>query len=830
MSPHPPAHALTIAVVLVTLASAAAANPPILGHNTCYDMPFIIPGPPPPIGEPTAILRFETPYTEVSSRPSCAGNFPVYNDIWVEFQAASTAYMFDLCGPSTAQVPDLLATVYRYTNPSSPCSTRVEIACIDDTPDCGGGLPGQPAGRLPRLRLYGLVPGDNYAVQVIARGFGGTECDTPPCTQGDYTLSIYPIDPPPCTLDVPPSIPAEGEPNPCSLETRTNDGCLLSPPGFSTIALGESRHGTSFNDGVLPDEDWYRVLVAPPGTLLTMSLRAEFDGEMQIVTHAPGQLCVQTVAASSTFADCGPTQYLTASVGGGEHFLVVRPTSLIDCQDPHRNYQLSVTADPMLPVTGACCSGTTCFQEVKAACWAIGYAYYGDLVECDDIACVVCPPAAIAENEPMICPAHGYVDSFNGGCDFFPPSPPLSQASFATPYCAISGTMYNAPPPDNTQNQRDSDWWRFNLSGVPVGEQRRIAVHLLTEFPAQVMIVNPRLGAAPCIEWDQYVVATDFVTPGIPSTVAACVTKRMGSLFLGDVWVIIRPATFGPPSEIPCGVRYTFEVGVELCTQPGACCLIAPNGVSGGCQMLTETQCAAQGGRFFGENVPCTNVCCPCEPSDAPELEPACGDPVDNVNGGCGSPTLAFGTQLATPGSTICGTSLLSPMQWDTDWFTYTHPGGNIIFSITAEFAPQFGIVKPGPGATPAEQCYAFQVLTIGSGVACVEHAVALAAPPGVYWLWIGPDLSNNAAFVCGRAYRATVTSEAPPAGCTGDVDCDDVVNFFDIDPFVEALGYPGGAGWPHACPWANADCDGDSDVDFFDIDPFVARLGAACP
>jgi hypothetical protein len=59
------------------------------------------------------------------------------------------------------------------------------------------------------------------------------------------------------------------------------------------------------------------------------------------------------------------------------------------------------------------------------------------------------------------------------------------------------------------------------------------------------------------------------------------------------------------------------------------------------------------------------------------------------------------------------------------------------------------------------------------------------------------------------------------------DLNCDGVVDFDDVDPFVSAIGtdplawnltHPG-------CHWLNADCDYDGDVDFDDIDPFVALL-----
>jgi len=65
--------------------------------------------------------------------------------------------------------------------------------------------------------------------------------------------------------------------------------------------------------------------------------------------------------------------------------------------------------------------------------------------------------------------------------------------------------------------------------------------------------------------------------------------------------------------------------------------------------------------------------------------------------------------------------------------------------------------------------------------------------------------------------------------GCAGDLNCDGQVDFDDIDLLVEALNYPGGAGWPYECAWTNGDCNGDGNVNFDDIDPFVARIGATC-
>lgn len=69
---------------------------------------------------------------------------------------------------------------------------------------------------------------------------------------------------------------------------------------------------------------------------------------------------------------------------------------------------------------------------------------------------------------------------------------------------------------------------------------------------------------------------------------------------------------------------------------------------------------------------------------------------------------------------------------------------------------------------------------------------------------------------------------------CPGDTDCDGVVTFADIDPFVARLGCPSNdplaCNTPIACPWSNADVNGDGSVTFADIDPFVGMLGTTCP
>lgn len=60
-----------------------------------------------------------------------------------------------------------------------------------------------------------------------------------------------------------------------------------------------------------------------------------------------------------------------------------------------------------------------------------------------------------------------------------------------------------------------------------------------------------------------------------------------------------------------------------------------------------------------------------------------------------------------------------------------------------------------------------------------------------------------------------------------GDLNCDQIVNNFDIDPFVLALTNPAqyATQYPN-CNRSNADVNGDGLVNNFDIDAFVALLG----
>lgn len=78
-------------------------------------------------------------------------------------------------------------------------------------------------------------------------------------------------------------------------------------------------------------------------------------------------------------------------------------------------------------------------------------------------------------------------------------------------------------------------------------------------------------------------------------------------------------------------------------------------------------------------------------------------------------------------------------------------------------------------------------------------------------------------------SFSFTVGSTCP--GARGDADCSGNIDFFDIDPFLDALFDPSGYLAAYCGgSFCAADVDCSSNVDFFDIDPFLECLFAACP
>ena len=88
------------------------------------------------------------------------------------------------------------------------------------------------------------------------------------------------------------------------------------------------------------------------------------------------------------------------------------------------------------------------------------------------------------------------------------------------------------------------------------------------------------------------------------------------------------------------------------------------------------------------------------------------------------------------------------------------------------------------------------------------------------------PDYEWDFALHAVRGAMAALIDLAVLAGQPGDLNCDGILDAFDIDPFVLALTSPQAyqLAFPD-CNIMNADINGDGEIDAFDIDPFVELL-----
>ena len=92
---------------------------------------------------------------------------------------------------------------------------------------------------------------------------------------------------------------------------------------------------------------------------------------------------------------------------------------------------------------------------------------------------------------------------------------------------------------------------------------------------------------------------------------------------------------------------------------------------------------------------------------------------------------------------------------------------------------------------------------------------------------WFYFEFHNFAQGPSGPEWTASFACGA--RGKKGDMNCDGVVNFDDIDAFVLALSDP--VSYDAAYPWGaveNADVNGDGQVNFNDVNPFATLLGVS--
>ena len=141
--------------------------------------------------------------------------------------------------------------------------------------------------------------------------------------------------------------------------------------------------------------------------------------------------------------------------------------------------------------------------------------------------------------------------------------------------------------------------------------------------------------------------------------------------------------------------------------------------------------------------------------------------------------------------------------------------------------------------------CCVGSTCTVYSQAACTARGGtykgnATTCPGSPPWCNVAPTGACCTNYVCTVTTQAACTGIWKGAGtsctsgvckCIGDVNCDGLINYADINPFVKALGSLSlwQAQYPN-CPWQNCDINGDSLVNYADINPFVAKLSNTGP
>ena len=500
---------------------------------------------------------------------------------------------------------------------------------------------------------------------------------------------------------------------------------------------------------------------------------------------------------------------------------------------------------------GACCfhdpdCARPCVENTYAQCSGLGGEWLGFQTTCAaDCCCIVCRDGIEGdpEGEPLCGPE--YKDTYNGGCLDNPPTPKALEmfkvGQTNRTFCGKSGTFVKAG-----LKARDADWYHLNVPGVPT----QLVAEWSVEFPAVIGMYDNNGQLSCCSRF----------LKGAKSTAICKSDSFFTCLVKGDWYVVVRPANF---EGVACtaGYKITFtrdDFGGQGCTPAtGACCL--PDKT---CVVTDEVDCEiAKKGYYLGDDTICQGSYCPECPVNT--LDSQFPDVADGAGWIAGtSDKIDTTTYIRYEDVYVVGLGTVTDLHWwgldlgrdPNGWIECDDPAPN--FEI-AFYHSKFGIKGAEPdltqqiGQTYQVQANVVNIKQVGgrqlkkfdvvfnppvNKVASRVWVQVLGKdddPLNCYFLWFSSGengkgyswLSTNGAgdpdvFDLSVCVTGQKTKEM------GDLNCDDVVNLFDIDPYVLALTNPAGynAAFPN-CDRYLADMNLDGVVNNFDIDPFVICL-----
>ncbi len=254
------------------------------------------------------------------------------------------------------------------------CDTSWDAICAGEAADLCGDLCGGGGG--------GLCPPGAAGDCCSANGTPG--CDDPTCCDAVCAIDAFccdtswdgicageagdvceacgggPVEP--CDVECPAGGLTEGE----ACGADTNGGCNSAPPAFEDAACDDTWCGESFAAGGTRDTDWY--LVKHPGGTLSAQLNSAFPGTLFIVDGigACAPVVVGTIGCSDACG--GPIQNASADLPAGQYVVFVAPGDCagagvfegFPCGSGNNSYSVSIDCAGGCASDDECPPGQTC--------------------------------------------------------------------------------------------------------------------------------------------------------------------------------------------------------------------------------------------------------------------------------------------------------------------------------------------------------------------------------------------------------------------------------------------------------------------------------------
>ncbi len=476
--------------------------------------------------------------------------------------------------------------------------------------------------------------------------------------------------------------------------------------------------------------------------------------------------------------------------------------------------------------------------------------------DCRDagVACQAAPQPPFAIQFFGVMPTHNiHAHTFVQNSQIVPLDAPVLQPQPPTiqmlgPQFGRIGVVHVAQPePLETDSFFDVFFELHIAPKTPLIETELVELHLHSAAPAlgdYYFHVNARsrvtgVGIPPTLDsfFDVfYAVSLDGLSAGgaihrraqiLPGTITLLPTSP--NSFRGTFRAIF-PFTSGLPPVVEA-VRLTIDpqgtaMGVPngpIVPVTGACCLS-----DGQCVIVAAQKCLDLGGSFAGGGT----TCAACAPSND-----LCADRVgiaieEIVNGSTLQSTL---DQNAVDAG-VCNNVTVGA---GGVWYSLTGIGHQLQATMCSTLDVFDSQITIFCGDCDNLVCVSADDDGCGAPASANVSQTTWCAAKGVEYLILvhnfpGNQGGNFTLQVVDLGPTCTPDVICPGAGCPGergDANCDGLVDFFDIDAFLQALFDPTGYAATF-CGGSNCavDVDCSGGVDFFDIDAFLACLFSACP